>query len=417
MQVTAKIKVRGRLPHEPEIPAHVPPELVMEPYELDYMNTFVEPFALTEIAMSELPPLFYSPAPRPGASGPHWVVTRYEDIRFVYDHPQLYSTKDTASFNRLVGETYPMIPLGTDGLEHVKYRAFLNPQFSPRAIAQMEDRIRVAIDELIDGFKDKGACDAAYDFGRIYPVTVFLNLMGFPQEKLDEFLSWEYALLHSRGDLEKMQWGMGSAIKWLRGFIQETRDKEPDDTLGSFIVHGKIDGKPLTEDEIMGMMTFLWIGGLDTVAASTALMIRRLALYPELQQQLRENPDLINAAVEEFLRMGPIVNSSRLVIQDHEIRGQQIKVGDWVVCRNDFGNFDPAQFDNPRKFRLDRKTNRHFTLSGGPHLCLGMHLARRELRIALGEFLSRIPQFRLASEVPPETSPGLISAPNVPVVW
>jgi len=411
-----KIKLRGRLPDEPPIPAHVPPELVMEPIDWEEPNTFADPYIITERVLDELPPIFFSPRPRFGVADPCWVVTHYADIRNVYEKGDLYSSRGQAGFNRLVGETFLMLPLGVDAPEHSKYRNFLNPKFSPRAINALETSIRTMIDELIDGFIDKGQCDAAYDFGRVYPVRVFLNLMGFPQSMLDEFLSWGYAILHSHGNIEKIQWGIGSAIAWLRGFIEETR-KNPSDNLASHIVHGEIDGKRLTDDEVIGMMTFLWIGGLDTVAATTSLMLRRLAMQPDLQQNLRAHPELINNAVEEFLRMEPLVNSARLVLKDHEIRGVRIKAGDYISCANNVGNFDPEQFPNPREFRLDRTVNRHFSFSGGPHLCLGVHLARRELRIALGEFLRRVPPFRMAPGAPAEAFPGLIAAPRVPIVW
>lgn len=410
------VKVRGRLPEEPPIPGHVPPELVMEPLDWDEPNTFVDPFAVTERAIDELPPIFFSPRPRPGVCAAPWVVTRYADIRNVYENGDLYSTKGAAGFNQLAGETFPMIPLGIDAPDHGKYRTFLNPRFSPRTVNELEVSIRATINDLIDGFIDKGQCDAAYDFGRLYPVRVFLNLMGFPQEKLEDFLAWEYAILHSFGNVEKIRWGIGSAIQWLREFVAHTR-ANPSDSLTSYIVHGEIEGKPLTDDEIMGTVTFLWLGGLDTVAATTALMIRRLALQPELQQRLRENPESINRAVEEFLRVSPLVNSARLVKQDHEIQGVKIKAGDWVMCANNIGNFDPEQFEQPREVRFDRAVNRHFSFAGGPHMCLGIHLARRELRIALGELLRRVPPFEMAPDATLTAYPGLIAAPRVPIVW
>ncbi|MGE0386230.1 MAG: cytochrome P450 [Gammaproteobacteria bacterium] len=410
-----QVKIRGRLPHEPEIPAHVPPELVLEP-NYEEQNDLTDPFSTTAHVYQEMPPIFYTPRPRPGLFDGAWVVTRYEDIRNVYQNAELYSTQGAAGFNRLVGETFPMIPLGIDPPEHAKYRNMLNPFFSPKAIDELEGSIRATINELIDGFADKGACDAAYDFGRLYPVRVFLNLMGFPQSMLEQFLQWEYALLHSGGNPERIKWGIGSAIAWLRGFVEETR-RNPGKSLTSYIVTAKIDGRPLTQDEIMGTVTFLWIGGLDTVAATTALMFRRLALEPALQQQLRDRPELVPGAIEEFMRMQPLVNSNRLVIRDHEIRGVKIKKGDYIQCYNSAGNFDPLEFPNPRETHFDREPNRHFTLAGGPHRCLGSHLARREMRIALGEFLRRVPPFRLAPGADRKAFPGLIAAPRVPVTW
>jgi cytochrome P450 len=241
-----QIKLRGRLPDEPEIPPHVPPELVMEPMDWEEPNTFADTYIITERVLDELPPIFFSPRPRPGVCGAPWVVTHYSDIRNVYEKSDLYSVKGTAGFNQLVGETYPMIPLGIDPPDHSKYRNFLNPKLSPRTVNELESSIRATIDGLIDGFLERGECDAAYEFARVYPVQVFLNLMGFPQEKLDEFLSWGYSILHTFGDVEQIKWGISTAINWLRAFVEETR-KNPSDSLASYIVHGKIDGVPLTD--------------------------------------------------------------------------------------------------------------------------------------------------------------------------
>jgi cytochrome P450 len=400
----------------PNIPAHVPRSLYLELNYHNTANTRDDPFSLTEKMYEEYPPVFYTTGAQPGLVDGAWVVTHYDDIREVYQNDALYSVKDVANFQQLVGETFQMIPLAIDPPDHAKYRILLNPWFSPKAINVLEPKIRATINTLIDSFIDKGECDLAYDYGRIYPVLVFMDLMGFPHDRLDEFLSWEYAILHSRGDLEKMAWGIGSAIKWLRGFIEEKKTK-PDDYLTSHIVHGTVEGRPLTEDEIIGTVSFLWLGGLDTVAATTSLMFRRLALDPVMQQTLRDNPALIPDAIEEFLRVQPLVNSNRLVKEDHVIRGVQIKKGDRIIAYNSVGNFDPDEFTDPREIRFDRPSNRHFTLAGGPHRCLGSHLARRELRIALGEILRRLPPFEYKPGADRTAFPGLIAVPRLPVVW
>jgi len=399
-----------------EIPAHVPADLVFDIGHYLAPNSRVDPFSQTETIYEDLPPIFFTASQRSVLNDGVWVVTRYEDIREVYQNDALYSTKDVANFQAVVGETFRMIPLAVDPPEHGKYRILLNPWFSPKAINALEDSIRATINDLIDGFADKGEADAAYDFGRLYPVRVFMNLMGFPPERLEEFLSWEYAILHSGFNIERIKWGIGSALAYLRSFIAEMK-ASPADNLTSHIVHGQVEGRPLTEDEIIGMVAFLWLGGLDTVAATTSLMFRRLALEPELQRTLRENPALHADAIEEFLRVQPLVNSTRLVKQDHEIHGVRIKAGDRIMCFNSAGNFDPLEFENPRQVRFDRPSNRHFTLAGGPHRCLGSHLARRELRIALAEMLRRIPPFELKRDADRTAHPGLIAAPHVPIVW
>jgi cytochrome P450 len=403
-------------PPEVVVPTHVPPSLVYDVRRYTAPNTLDDPFSVTANVLNELPPLFYTPHGVPGLFSGAWVVSRYEDIREIYQNDKLYSTKGAADFVSLVGETFRMIPLAVDPPEHASYRLLLNSWFSPKSVAALEPMIRSTVNGLIDSFADKGECDLAYDYGRIYPVRVFLDLMGFPQDMMDEFLSWEYAILHSNGDLAKMQWGIGSAVKYLRDFAEKLK-ANPDGRLASHIVHGQVDGRPVTEDEIIGTLTFLWLGGLDTVAATTSLAFRHMALDHALQQKLRDHPDLLSEAVEEFLRMQPLINSTRLVKEDHEIRGVRIKKGEHVMCFNSAGNFDPDEFEDPRAFRLDRGSNRHFTLAGGPHRCLGSHLARRELKIAMEAFLRRIPTFSLKPGADRTAHPGLIAVPRLPIVW
>jgi cytochrome P450 len=409
MEASASARAQG------QIPPHVPPDRVFDIMPYLAPNALLDPFSLTSNIYGELPPIFYA-ADRQGMVAGSWVVTRYEDIREVYQNDTLYSTADAANFQVLAGETFRMIPLAVDPPEHGKYRILLNPWFSPKAINDMEARIKATINDLIDSFVDKGECDVAYDFGRLYPVRVFMDLMGFPAEKLEQFLSWEYAILHSLGDLGRMTWGISSAIAYLRSFIAEMK-LNPSDNLTSHIVHGQVEGRPLTEDEIIGTVSFLWLGGLDTVAATSSLMFRRLALQPDLQRRLRDEPDLIADAIEEFLRMQPLVNSTRLVKADHVIHGLAVKTGDRIMCFNSAGNFDAAEFQDPREFKLDRGSNRHFTLAGGPHRCLGSHLARRELRLALAEFLRRVPPFSIKDGADTTAYPGLIAVPRLPLVW
>lgn len=213
-----------------------------------------------------------------------------------------------------------------------------------------------------------------------------------------------------------MSAALRGVLDFLRGFIAE-KEITPDDHLVSAIVHGTIEGKPLTDDEKIGMVWFLWLGGLDTVAATISHMFRRMALEPGIQRQLRANPDLIPSAVEEFLRTQPILSSGRSVKKDFEWHGVSMKAGDTVQCLNPSGNFDPAQFPDPRKFDMTRKGNRHFTFVAGVHLCLGAPLARRELRILLDEWLKRIPDFTVKPGADTSVYPFLLSIRNLPLVW
>jgi cytochrome P450 len=307
------------------VPAHVPPELVLSYDRLLGPNTLDDPFAPTAEVFDAYPPIFYAQSSQAamGAQG-SWVCTRYEDIREVLQNTDHYSSDGIFPFQALVGETWRAIPISLDPPEHDKYRLLLNPWFSPKAVTQLEGQIHAIINELIDGFEAKGECDAAYGFSRIYPVKVFMALMGFPAERFEDFLSWGLAMLHEMNNLERVRWGASSALKYLRSFIDEVRQQPPNETLTSRIVHGQVEGRPLTENEIIGIVFFLWVGGLDTVAAASTFMFRWLALNPKLQDEFRAKVDdvaYLTEAVEEFLRMHPTVNSARVAKVDHELHG------------------------------------------------------------------------------------------------
>ena len=183
----------------------------------------------------------------------------------------------------------------------------------------------------------------------------------------------------------------------------------------SKIVNGRIEDRPLTADEKIGMVFFLWLGGLDTVASTLSQMFRRLAIDTALQQRLRENPQLIPSAVDEFLRMQPLVNSVRTLKKDHEFHGVKMKAGEKVMALAVVANFDPEAFGCPRQFDPERKGNRHFTLASGIHLCLGQHLAKQELRIALAEWLTRAPSFHIPPNADRSANPGLMSVRNLEI--
>ena len=404
----------------PNRPSHVPPELVIDlrwafgDIPVSYSDPYKETDALFASGVS---PLLWMPncvAGQPGVGA--WVVTHYEDIARVYQDADLFSTKGAAAFQKMVGETWDCIPLGKDPPEHTKYRLLLNPHFSPKAIALLDDKIRAGVRSLIDGFADSGRVDAAYEFARIYPVRVFLDLMGFPASMLEQFLRWEKAILHNDGDIANAQKTLTELLAYLRDLIGQERQNPGPNLLGK-IVTGEVDGRPMDDDEVIGTVFFLWLGGLDTVASTTSLILRRLAVNPQLQQTLRDNPDMLPEAIEEFLRVHPLVNSQRVIKKDFEWYGHTLKAGDWIMCMNTAGNFDPQEFESPREIKLDRQPNRHFSLAGGPHRCLGSHLARRELRVALEEWLSRIPQFRLAADEESLVWPGIKAARHVMLEW
>lgn len=402
------------------LPDNVPPELVRN---LDWALgkcpvDFDEPYRETErLLAADMPPVMWAPdiiRTHPGTGS--WVVSRYEDIAKVYQDAETFSTEGAAGYQQMVGETWPSLPLGVDPPEHMKYRMVLNPFFSPKVVDALETVMRERARRLLDACTSgKRECDFAYDFARVFPVEVFFDIMGFPRDMLDQFLEWESVILHAE-DVKAKPPTLKALLAYLREFIAKEREK-PSTPLMAGILDGKVDGRPMTEEEILGIVFFLWLGGLDTVAATLSMTFRRLGMDQALQQSLREDMSQIPDAVEEFLRTQPLVMSQRVLKKDTVMHGVQMRKGDWITCLVSVGNFDPEEFSCPRSLQLDRQPNRHFTFSGGPHRCMGSHIARRELRVALEEWLKAVPSFSIAPDDDRMVFPALQSTRHLKIVW
>jgi cytochrome P450 len=198
----------------------------------------------------------------------------------------------------------------------------------------------------------------------------------------------------------------------------EEKRKNPDDRLLTRIAHGEVDGRPLTDAEQLGMCHLLLLGGLDTVTATLDCMITYLARHPDRRQAVVDDPDLMEPVIEELLRhQTPVMMLPRVIAQDHELGGVQMIAGDSATLMIGAANCDRAEFDDPGDVQLDRTANRHLAFGGGPHRCLGSHLARLELKVALQEFHRRIPVYEIAEGTEVHFSPGIRQADHLPLVF
>jgi cytochrome P450 len=209
--------------------------------------------------------------------------------------------------------------------------------------------------------------------------------------------------------------GAAAIGKLLRGYIAD-RLTAPRNDIISQIVHSKIDGRALTDDEMIGIIYLLFGGGVDTVTGSLGFHFLHLARDAELQRRLREDFSAIPRAVNELLRAYSVVNSYRRVIADTSVGGITMKAGDWVMVSLPTVNLDPEAFEDPTTVDIGRKINRHMAFSYGTHFCLGMHLAQRELKIAYEEWLRRVPPFRLDG-TPEILSGTLLAVRSLPLSW
>ncbi len=345
------------------------------------------------------------------------VISRYEDVLWALKHPQVFSSKGVVD----IGGEYPLIPLSVDPPEHAKYRRLLDPEFSPRKMAELEDEMRKFVNEAIDVFIDRAECDFHEEFASPLPSTFFLALTGLPHEDLPMFLKWRDDTIRPDAatfeEGERIRKAAGAAIEeYFESALDEKR-RNPDDRLFTRMVNGTVDGRPLTRAEMLGACHLLLLGGLDTVTATLDCMIVYLARHPERRDALVADPSCIPHAVEELLRhQTPVMMVPRVLAQDHEMGGVQMKAGDSVTLLIGAANADVAEFEDWGDVRFDRETNRHLAFGGGPHRCLGSHLARLELRVALEEFHRRIPEYELAHENI-HFSTGIRQADQLPLVF
>lgn len=395
------------------LPAHVPADVVRPfPFRLG-PTTFDQPHGLIA-EIHEGPPIIWAEGAWMGFQRA-WVPRRMADMRAIYMDNVRFSTREFAPFAMLIGESWTLVPAETDPPLHSALRSAINPLFTPRKMAALEDKVRHYARDAIARFRDAGACELMSDFAFEFPIRVFLELMGLPQSQMNQFLAWEHKLLHER-NLDALIEATKEIVAYLRSEIRDRRLRPRDDFI-SYGVKVEADGKPLTEDQLMGFCFNLFVGGLDTVSTNIGLQFRHLAERQDHQTLLRDNPGMIGDAVEEMMRAYAAVSTSRMCIEQVEIGGVTIMPGDRVLMPTYLANRDPEAFADPQEIRFDRKP-RHVTFGYGAHMCIGMHLAKREMRVAIEEFLAAIPQFAIPADTRIESYlSAMISPVTLPLVW
>jgi cytochrome P450 len=397
------------------IPDHVPIHLV-EAFPLEMGRYSSEnPWHRIVPEACNGPDVSYALGVYPGEGGAAWLFRRKADVHKIFFDTEHFSNRGWSSFSRFIGESWNQVPTEQDPPQHTGFRVALNPLFSPPKMARLEDDLRRRARTLINRFKDKGECELIQDFAFPFPVAVVLDMMRLPQERMADFQSWEHGLLHS-GKLDVMQDSTRKVTSYLWEVIAE-RKQNPGDDLISAAIRSQVNGRSWTDEELLGYGFNLFIGGLDTVSANLGNHIRHLAENLEHQNILRNNPEMIPSAVEEFMRVFAAVTTFRVCIKETELAGVTVKPGDKVAMCSTVTGRDAAAYEAPHEVRLDRRPT-HLSFAVGPHFCLGVHLARRELRIALEELLSALPEFRIKDgETITSQVGGIIQPTTLPLVW
>jgi cytochrome P450 len=369
--------------------------------------------------LREASPVFYN------AHGEgYWVFTRHEAVRELYKTPEVFSSEAIMPWEP--DPIYRFVPTQIDPPDHIKYRRIVNPWFSPRAIDQAEPRIRSICRRLVAETAPSGRSDFVNEFALRLPTEVFLEVIGIDPTEAELFVPWVDDFFRGQGGDPAGREPMERALAGIRAYwataLEERRgDPAPrEGDLATHILHSTFDDRPLTEVEMVDMLTVLVLAGLDTTRGELGYMFRHLAMHPDHRRRLIEEPEIIPSAVEETLRYYTIIfGDGRKVARDVEFHGVSLKKGDMVYGLVSAANRDPAAYERAGEFVLDRKRNSHMGFANGPHRCLGMHLARCEMRIAVEEWLRVIPDFRIATDdVLQERGGGsMMALLSLPLEW
>jgi cytochrome P450 len=318
-----------------------------------------------------------------------YYLTRREDVLAALCSPNLFSAHLAL---QTPGSPVPVLPSGFDPPEHTRYRKILQPYFSPQALGKSRPIMERHAADIIAALACRGECDAMADFARVYPFGVFMDLYGLPPEDRDSVIAWKDAAVDGKPE--------GSALYSYFAEVIEQRRQIPGRDMLSQVMTGPGD---LTDLELLGMSHLIVLSGLDTVAAAIGFSLFELARRPQLRHELRDKPEQIRVFIEEIVRLEPAAPLAARVTTDFvEVGGMTLPPGTPVRLCTAAINRDGTDATSTDELVMDGKVHRHWGFGGGPHRCIGSHLARIQLTAVIVEWLRQIPSFELSPGYVPE---------------
>ncbi len=374
------------------------------------MTTSLSPFGLDPFPwyklMRESAPVYRDP--RRG----NWSVFSYNDVQRVLSEHSVFSSQFNES-----GQPLDASMISIDPPRHRQMRSLVTLAFTPRTIARLEPRISEIVNELLDGVTTRGQMDVINDLSYPLPVIVIAELLGIPLEDRERFKLWSDQFVGAAPSSgNDPQEEMSDYFKW----VIEQRRKEPEDDLISALLAAQIDGKHLTEQELLGFCVLLLVAGNETTMHLIGNAIWCFDDHPAAWAELRANPTLLPDAIEEVLRYrSPVKLMFRITAQDTRIGDKDIPAGTGVTAWIGSADRDEAQFPNAETFDIHRTPNRHLAFGHGIHFCLGAPLARLESKIALGIMLKRFSNIQRDREVELEPVSAFIlhGLKHMPIVF
>jgi cytochrome P450 len=356
--------------------------------------------------------------------GSTWLPTRYDDVVTLAHDIEHFSSRKISVIPVAEAELpsqpillYGLPPISADPPLHTWTRRLLLPWFSHRRVESYEPMTRELCAALVESFAGDGSADAAGDYAQQIPVRVIAHILGVPTSLSDTFTGWVRDVLEFADVPERRHRGAEGLLHF---FIEEVarRKSDPGEDLLSELLHTEFDGEPIEESVVLGIAALVLIAGVDTTWSAIGSSLWHLATTPGDREQLVTEPELMSLAVEELLRAYSPVTMAREVTSDIVFEGCPMKAGEKVLMNFPAANRDPEAFPDADKVVLDRELNRHVAFGSGIHRCAGSNLARMELRVALEEWLARIPEFSLAEGAEVTWAGGQVRGPRqLPVVF
>ena len=374
---------------------------------------------------------------------PHWVVTKHADLREVTRQDRIFHSSERSKTlasqlaEQLMREYTGGAPhifktlVHMDEPEHTAYRQVTQAQFMPQSLDQLSDGIRATARHHVDRMRDMGgACDFATEVAFLYPLQVIMDIIGVPPEDHARMLRLtQWLFTYADPDLCRPGANITDPAEIIKtwdivyrefkdyyeGVIRDRRAC-PRNDVASLIANGKVNGCPMDERAMISYYVIASTAGHDTTSATTATAMWVLAEQPALLAKLKSNPALIQGFVEESIRWAtPVQQFVRSAAEDYQLRGQQIRKGDLLYLSYVSANRDEEVFEDPYEFRPERAPNRHIGFGYGGHVCLGQHLARREMRAFWEELIPRLESVEMADEGRMAESEFVCGPKSVPI--